>query len=175
MIYFVSDFHFGHNKPFIYEKRGFTAIEEHDEKLIQNFNSVVKENDITYFLGDFSFNKQKLPRYFNALHGKFIVIHGNHDKDFFQLFNTKKLLNIIEYKFGYFDTQINDKYFTLNHYPMRSWNKSHYGTYHLYGHIHSKTDFLDRSLNVSIDNLNNFPISFDEVVDYMEKRPYNFD
>ena len=36
MIYFTSDWHFCHNKPFIYESRGFKSIEEMNEIIIEN-------------------------------------------------------------------------------------------------------------------------------------------
>ena len=48
MIYFTSDWHFCHNKPFIYESRGFKSIEEMNEIIIENHNRVVKEEDIIY-------------------------------------------------------------------------------------------------------------------------------
>ena len=30
-VYITSDLHFGHNRNFIYESRGFSSIEEHDK------------------------------------------------------------------------------------------------------------------------------------------------
>ena len=56
MIYFTSDWHFCHNKPFIYESRGFKSIEEMNEIIIENHNRVVKEEDIIYCLGDCMLN-----------------------------------------------------------------------------------------------------------------------
>lgn len=35
-IWFTSDLHFGHNKSFLYEPRGFNSIEEHDATIIKN-------------------------------------------------------------------------------------------------------------------------------------------
>ena len=52
MIYLSSDFHFGHQKSFIYEPRGFSSIEEHDKKIIENWNSIVNPEDEVYCLGD---------------------------------------------------------------------------------------------------------------------------
>ena len=52
MIYFTSDFHFCHNRDFIYERRGFSSIEEHDQTIIDNFNSIITDEDILYILGD---------------------------------------------------------------------------------------------------------------------------
>ena len=48
-IYLASDWHFNHNKPFIYEPRGFTNIEEMNEAIIKRHNSVVDDDDDVYF------------------------------------------------------------------------------------------------------------------------------
>ena len=50
----------------------------------------------------------------------------------------------------------NQKIF-LSHYPHRSWPSSHKGSYHLYGHVHSKLDDEDqatkrKTLDVGVDN-----------------------
>ena len=52
MIYFTSDLHLGHNKPFMYEPRGFKSIQEHDKAIIDNINSIVTNEDDLYILGD---------------------------------------------------------------------------------------------------------------------------
>ena len=38
MIWITSDLHLQHDKPFIYEARGFSSIQEHDEAIIKNWN-----------------------------------------------------------------------------------------------------------------------------------------
>lgn len=171
-IWFCSDFHFGHNKDFIYKHRGFSSIEEHDEKLIENFNSKVKECDKTYFLGDFSFSNN-IGKYLNRLNGKFICINGNHDKSLISYYKNTKQNKIESFIYGFLDTYINNQPITLCHFPMRFWEKSHYGAWHLHGHIHDKTDFEGKVLNVSMDNINCNPINFDELTIYMNKRPNN--
>ena len=51
-IYLISDTHFNHNKDFVYKARGFNSIEEMNEKIIENWNSVVTDEDTIYVLGD---------------------------------------------------------------------------------------------------------------------------
>ena len=46
--FFTSDLHFGHNKDFLYKPRGFDNIEEHDDTVIENWNSVVSKDDTVY-------------------------------------------------------------------------------------------------------------------------------
>ena len=50
MIYVTSDLHFGHDREFIFGPRGFKTIQEHDEAIIQNWNSVVTKSDLVYIL-----------------------------------------------------------------------------------------------------------------------------
>ncbi len=59
-IWFVSDTHFGHGNVLKYCNRPFSSTLEHDQQLIANWNSVVKENDTVYHLGDFGLSH---PRY----------------------------------------------------------------------------------------------------------------
>ena len=40
MIYLASDLHFNHDKPFIYEPRGFTNVYDMNRAIIKNFNSI---------------------------------------------------------------------------------------------------------------------------------------
>lgn len=51
-VWITSDLHIGHNREFVYEYRGFASCEEHDAVLVENWNSLVAEDDIVYILGD---------------------------------------------------------------------------------------------------------------------------
>lgn len=50
-IWVTSDLHIGHNREFIYKTRGFNNIEEHDKKLVINWNELVDPADVVYILG----------------------------------------------------------------------------------------------------------------------------
>ena len=45
-VWFTSDTHFGHKNVIPYCNRPWETVEEMNEALINNWNSVVKENDI---------------------------------------------------------------------------------------------------------------------------------
>jgi len=79
-IYFTADTHFHHNKIVEYSERPFKNVEEMDDTLIHNWNSIVKERDIVYHLGDFTFNDKEYKKLKQQLHGTIIHIKGNHDK-----------------------------------------------------------------------------------------------
>ena len=81
-VYFTADSHFGHRgiitfpatKPY----RPFTTIEEHDEALIEKWNSVVQPKDIVFHLGDFCFGKRHI-QIAGRLNGNKRLVMGNHD------------------------------------------------------------------------------------------------
>ena len=60
-IYFTSDTHFSHNRGFLYEPRGFSSIEEHDETIVENWNKTIKPEDCIFLLGDTMLNNNIKP------------------------------------------------------------------------------------------------------------------
>lgn len=157
MIYFTSDLHFGHKNIINYCNRPFSSVEEMNEKLIENWNSVVKPNDIVYNLGDFSFHSD--PRQFTErLNGEHHLILGNHDR--IGQLNRCNFASIKHYN----EIKIDGIKIVLFHYPMISWNGSFHGSWQLYGHCHGTNKIiLDNSMDVGVDCNNYLPISFDEI------------
>lgn len=159
--------HFGHTNIIRYCKRPFKDIYEMDQIIINNWNSVVKDSDIVYHLGDFSFKGRGPKFYRDKLRGKIYLIWGNHDRQsqFGEGFDGKTPL---------IDLKIDNIYITMCHYGMRVWNKSHFDAWHLYGHSHSRLPSIGKSLDVGVDN-NNFKLwSLEEIKQYMSKQPHNF-
>ena len=154
--------------------RNFSSCEEMNEKIISSFNSVVSEKDITYFIGDFCF--KSIPNDFlDKLNGHFYFIRGNHDP---KLIKHRKIVHWVN---GYYDIKIQEQKITLCHYPMLSWNCSHYNSILLFGHHHSsiiteKFPFLGRSFCVSVEALTyqglsfGVPISFDQVMEIVKDK-----
>ena len=178
-IWFTSDthWHFGHNKKFLWEPRGFNSIEEHDRKIIENWNSVVKPEDEIYLLGDVMLNDNEHGlECINCLNGKIHIILGNHDGDSkIELYRKCKNIVSIEYA-----TKIKYKkiYFFLCHYKVQtanyddqlSWAKH---IVSLHGHTHSKEKFEEGNpyqYNVSLDANNNIPISIDEIIENIKNK-----
>ena len=72
-------------------------------------------------------------------------------------------------------TPVEDNYITLCHYPMISWNKSHYNSWLLYGHVHNnEIPLKGKMMNVGVDVNNFYPVSFTQVKEYMNKQPNNY-
>jgi calcineurin-like phosphoesterase family protein len=163
-IFFTSDTHLGHANIIKYCHRPFSSVEEMDGTIIKNWNSVVSEQDLVYHLGDFAFRQHH--SYRKQLNGEIIFIEGNHDKvtgpGLFK--EVHKLLRI----------KINEYDITLCHFAMRVWNKSHFNSWHLYGHSHGGLPPEGKSWDVGVDNNNFTPLSLDQVVEIMKGRPDNF-
>jgi len=170
--YFASDFHLGHNKPFIYEKRGFSSIEEHDTSILSEVSKLTAK-DTLYYLGDFTFKSkvEDILKYYEFFKCKVVFITGNHDKYILQ---NKKYFDRFIFVDSLFNYKYNRNLIVLCHYPMRNWDRSHYNSWHLFGHIHDKTDFGGKTLNITIDNIGKFILSYNDIEEYMKSRPNNY-
>lgn len=171
MEYFVSDHHFGHIR--MASMRGFSSVEEMNEKIIENHNNIVKGNDTTYLVGDFAFRGSP-EKFIERMNGHFYFIFGNHDQ------KEIKHPKIIYSTKGYYDIKLHGQKITLCHFPMITWECSHYNSWHIHGHHHSGFTGSGKMLNVSVESLTGItgfgvPISFDQVVEYMNNRPDNWD
>jgi calcineurin-like phosphoesterase family protein len=171
MIYFTADTHFGHSNIIKYCERPFDNVHIMDQVIFDHINEIVGLDDTLYILGDFCFKGKKPIEYSSRIVCQNVhLIYGNHDrrndfKDDLQGFSSVQDVKEI--------IHCNQKIF-LSHYPHRSWPASHKGSFHLYGHVHSKLDNEDRSsnrltLDVGVDNTINYnkpfgqPWSFKEI------------
>lgn len=188
MIWFTSDFHFGHEKEFLWKPRGFTTWEEHAQKIIENYNSVVRPNDEVYILGDCMLKNDNFGiECLKQLNGKKYLAVGNHDSN--ARLGRYMLEDIFEniqygYRLVYGKMSI-----YAQHYPAMMGNyKDKHPTVCLAGHTHSPDKFQNMEYgcyNIALDAHNCFPISIDTimadikeyrqkhpVIEYLEKSPY---
>lgn len=173
--FFTSDTHFSHANIIKYCNRPFANAKEMNMTMIENWNSVVKEDDVVWHLGDFAFSKfdTEFKILTSTLNGKINLVVGNHDKYLLKRKHLWSLFNRV-YVLPYHEEKINGRDFTFCHYAMRVWNKSHFGAYHLYGHSHSTLEDLENSLSFDCGvDANNFtPLSSEQVEEKMShKKP----
>lgn len=165
-IYFTSDTHFSHYSMVV--RRGFGSIQEHDEFLIQKWNSVVSPKDHIYHLGDVAFlSYEKTNRLLERLNGVKHLIYGNHDDRL--MGNPTPQFKWKQH--GAFVRWMRQKIY-LHHYACRVWRCSHYGAWHLYGHSHGSLydSGETKSLDVGVDCWDYAPVSFDQLKEIMDKR-----
>lgn len=159
--WFSSDHHFGHARIIEYCKRPFSSVWEMDEALIHNHNKVVAPEDDVFFLGDFTFYKDpgQISEIVRRLNGRKTLILGNHDDE------EKHLMDVKGWSAVYY-RQVEIPFlgsklpWTLNHFPMLSWNKSHLGAFHLHGHTHGGLHFdrTIRRVDVGVDCWHYVPV-----------------
>lgn len=82
-----SDFHYGHNKEFLYVPRGFQSPEEHDEWIQSQIDSI-SPSSLLIFLGDLglSIGPQKIQDFLMTFPCETIAIMGNHNSGVYQLY-----------------------------------------------------------------------------------------
>ncbi len=106
--------------------RDFDTLEEHNIKLINNFNSKVKHDDVLYHLGDWSFGgKDAIKTFRDQLNCRTIhLIFGNHDQHIEPMDSVyRDLFASVQYVK---ELKINQNKFFLSHYSHQIWNKSHH-------------------------------------------------
>lgn len=140
--------------------RKFTTIEEHDEFIINAWNSVVKDDDTIFHLGDFAFSvvDDSLP-ILSRLKGKKVLITGNHDIR--HLKNEKFKSHFRAIKYGYHEVEVNFRghhsLVVMCHYPLETFNKQRYGSFHIHGHCHTplgetRVRVMARRKDVGVDS-----------------------
>ena len=175
MIWFTADTHFSHTNVIKYCNRPFEDAHHMNKVMTDNWNSVVRPNDIVWHLGDVGFcGPDKLVQILKRLNGKKHLILGNHDH------RSKKSQAFLDQfesvQDGFVNTTLQDSgetyRMTLCHYAMRTWYRSCHGTWMLYGHSHGRLpeSACYRSMDVGVDANNFTPISIREVAKIMEKR-----
>lgn len=189
--YFTSDQHHWHSNILKYNpNRPYKSIEEMNEGLIRNWNSVVKPEDDIYCLGDFSFSFRSIELYSHRLNGNKFLCPGNHDVC--HSYNKKsrteeKRLEWIK-KYEEYGWTILPEQTTLNipgvavvnicHLPYASygdhksetgqdkyanWRPKDDGRWLLHGHTHSLEKIKDKMIHVGIDAWDCFPVSEQQI------------
>lgn len=169
-IYFSSDLHFGHNKEFLYKPRGFNCIEDMNAAIVENFNSVVKDEDDLYLLGDLMLGDYEIGKFcLESLKGKKHIIIGNHDTD-----NRVQIYKDLGYDIlGYASMFKYQKYhFYLSHYPTLTANFDDGSlkkcVINLYGHTHQQNNFFNEKsymYHVGVDSHDCYPISIEQIIE----------
>lgn len=176
--FFASDHHFGHANILKFETyegkplRQFSSVEEMDEHMIAQHNSVVKPSDTCWFQGDVVINRRFLS-HVSRLNGRKRLILGNHD-----IFKNKDYYNA-----GFEDLHSFKKFdgFVCTHIPVHSDSLGRWGI-NVHGHLHSNRVRLPRGVDaktgeikysdkidpryycVCVEQLDNYtPISLEEL------------
>ena len=156
-IYVTSDSHFYHANIIKYCERPFKSVEEMNQRMITNWNRVVKLKDTVLHLGDFclSCTNKQLRELRDQLNGGIWLLPGNHDYpmrlknyDIFVLSQWREE-NTMLYKDIIF-----------SHRPLVDVPT---GLTNVHGHIHNHSSY-GRHINVSVDATNFTPVKLEDII-----------
>ena len=141
--YFTSDLHFDHHNVIEYCKRPWHYVTEMNWGLVDNWNSVVTEEDEVIHIGDWCLNPRGYLWIPQLRFKKLIMIRGNHDR-FSKLANmlaTDERLMYLQDKvvlLEHLDVEIGGMDFYCVHRPLQA--SDIYPT--LCGHVHERWQFM---------------------------------
>lgn len=134
---FIGCLHLGHKN--IAQRRGFNDEYYHDERLIEQWNSIVHKKDLTYILGDVTMENHLEYYQLDRLKGRKIVVLGNHDMHQ----HIKHLLNYVESVAGMVDY----KDYCLTHAPIHPCEMGRYK-----GNIHAHIHHINKLVECKVPN-----------------------
>lgn len=187
-VYVSADWHIDHKNILKYCNRPFYTVKDHDNHIVAAINKCVQPGDTLYFLGDMLFANEKyyeqnLVDLLNNINCRDIRwCRGNHDPNLYRMNHLKYSADSLLDAFDYKEVNVNNKFVVMSHYAFVTWNKSHRGAYHFYGHTHSTMeDELDikfpgrLSMDVGIDNAKKIlgeyrPFELSEATKYLDEK-----
>lgn len=165
-IYLSSDLHFNHDRDFIWKERGFNSVEEMNETIIKNFNSVITDEDILYLGGDsmLGMDTNAGLALLRRLNGKKYLIVGNHDTDK-RIVAYKDSMIFEDIKMNY-RIKYRGRTYLLTHYPTLVANEGEFNNViNIHGHTHSTSRLCETPYcyNVNVDAWNCMPVELDYI------------
>jgi len=161
-IWAIGCTHFNHANIIKYCDRPFDSTQEMDELMIDNWNSVVKDGDIVYHVGDVYFGVDGR-KSLNRLKGRKRLLIGNHDngKDEHLASNFQKVgLWRMFPDFGLLLTHVPVHPSTLSENPNRGKMKNVHAHTHLNGEPDGDTENY-KSVTVELNNYT--PVNLEEL------------
>ncbi len=188
-IWITSDTHYSHKNiagssvsSWKSGYRNFGSVQEMNDTIVENINKYVKEDDILYHLGDWSFGgAHNILLFRNSIVCRNIhLILGNHDthikdqeiKYFGGSFNPMTLFSSVQ---DVLYVPIHRNKLFLSHYAHRVWPDSHKGSIHLYGHSHNTLPTYGKSMDVCLESAYQYygewrPFHINDIYQIMDKR-----
>lgn len=179
----ASDIHFGHRNIIKYcphrasqvwaltDEIPDKEVVQMNERIIENWNTVVSPSDNVYILGDVCMgiieNTSKL---IGRLNGIKVLIKGSHDRTLTKLKNGGSFAGqyfhyICDYTEVTYEVDGAKHLLCLSHYPISHWNGMNKGSMMLHGHLHgSPSHIKGRIKDIGLDTNNLKPYLLDDVV-----------
>lgn len=161
--YVCADTHFGQRNILTFKRedgsplRPFKTIEEHDEELVKRWNSVVKDEDRVYLLGDVVMNRREL-KTCGLLKGRKCLIKGNHD-----IFKLKDYVPYFDDVRAYVVHKHEDRKVILSHIPIHPDSVGRWGV-NVHGHLHANKIDDPRYICVSMEHIDYTPVVLQDLL-----------
>lgn len=182
MIFFTSDHHFSHANIIRYCNRPFASAEEMNQELISRWNQTVSPDDTVYYLGDFSLSLDAVESITPYLHGRKLLIMGNHDlchpvnkkrailgrevylRAGFESIELESRIEIagqsvLLHHLPYLTPTVPDKYSD----KFDKFRPKDEGQWLLCGHIHEKWREHEHMINVGVDVWDFYPVAMAKI------------
>lgn len=171
-LFFTSDTHFYHNNIIKYCDRPFDSIEQMNNSLIENWNSVIAEDSIVFHLGDFCMGGKDWCPILEKLNGIKYLVTGNHDKVKDEYLSYFK--GVYE---GFHMIEVGKKKLVLTHFPLlvfHGFGKEQ--IWNIHGHIHSTKKKCDLSEMPGFKSYltTALPNQYDVGVDFNDYTPISY-
>lgn len=166
-IFFTSDLHFWHKLMIEKKLRPFSSLEEMNETIIENYNSIITDKDDVYILGDIAFGSAE-QNYdcLSRLKGRKYLIHGNHDG------LNQKIKKLFVWDRDYKIIKLDGKKIVLFHNSIFNWTGKEKGSWHLHGHEHisGNHDSFEhpRKRNVNLEYYDYWPLNYEDLKHFIE-------
>jgi calcineurin-like phosphoesterase family protein len=158
-LWFWSDQHFYHTNIIKYCDRPFADVNEMADRLVTNYKEVITDNDVVVWVGDVTFKGDAfMNEILRDLPGYKILVLGNHDFD-------HGIVRRLDFDEIHSIISINN--FIVSHHPWVSVPEGHY---HIHGHIHTHNTNNPQHINVSVEQIEYKPRSFDSIMCEIAKR-----
>jgi calcineurin-like phosphoesterase family protein len=152
-IYVISDLHLSHKNMAI--KRNFASVEEHDQCVIDGWNSVVNKGDTVYLLGDVTMEKKAPYPLLKQLKGYINVVLGNHDR-------RQDVLELLKYV-NSVSSCIKKSNCILTHIPIHPSQLERFNK-NIHGHLHEEVISDVRYFNVCCEQLDYKPVELNKII-----------
>ena len=167
-VWLISDNHFNHQKIIEYCNRPFKTVEQMNEEMIKKWNSVVKEDDKIYHLGDFGFgSKEQIANIISKLNGRIFLILGNHDNHTPQWYRDAGVKEVYDHPI------IIKDFIVLSHAPQPFICDSRTPYVNFFGHVHDSKMFETygpRHFCACVERHNYKPVNIEEVIKYFQEK-----
>lgn len=167
----------------IEQTRNFGLVDEMNDRIINNLNYSIDQDDIAICLGDWSFGGfENIQKFRDRIICRNIyLITGNHDQHILNnRDNIRSIFSGINEHYTQLDVLIpkgkehHKEHLILSHFPICSWENMNKGWIHLFGHVHlppHKKMMAGRSMDVGMDGNNFEPYSLTEINSLLKNKP----